>query len=395
MQPRAFLIVGALLAAGSCAHARLEPSPGPEIVKYLDEALQVIRAHALTSDDVDWSQVRRDVLARASSAKTTAAAYPALRHALAALNDNHSFLQLSTELEAAEAASLGRTAKPPRAAGASRPPSPFGARTRPEAEAIPIADQRLAGYLVMPQGRRNSAFAQAFQQSVGAVAARQPCGWVVDLRGNGGGDMWPMLAGLGPLLGDGAVGGSVDAAGRRDHWVYERGEAIFVDAAGVRKPIAVVAEPVTVTAESIAVLIDRGTAGSGEAIALAFRGDTRARLFGETTYGASTATRGFKLSDGANLVIAVSTFIDRSGRPYPHGVQPDVKIAGPDTLPSRSDDASCRVRWPGSVTSRLVPIAPFIPRAARQRDPPTSPGAAARALPRRTRRRSPRPRPRS
>jgi C-terminal processing protease CtpA/Prc len=234
---------------------------------------------------------------------------------------------------------MGRTAKPPRTAGASRPPSPFRARTRPEAEAIPMADQRLAGYLVMPQGRRNSAFAQAFQQSIGAVAARQPCGWVVDLRGNGGGDMWPMLAGLGPLLGDGAVGGSVDAAGRRDHWVYERGEAIFVDAAGVRKPIAVVAEPVTVTAESIAVLIDRGTAGSGEAIALAFRGDTRARLFGETTYGASTATRGFKLSDGANLVIAVSTFIDRSGRPYPHGVQPDVKIAGPDTLPSRSDDA--------------------------------------------------------
>jgi C-terminal processing protease CtpA/Prc len=161
----------------------------------------------------------------------------------------------------------------------------------------------------------------------------------VDLRGNGGGDMWPMLAGLGPLLGHGAVGGSVDASGRRDHWIYERGEAISVDAAGVRKPIAVVAEPVTVTAESIAVLIDRGTASSGEAMALAFRGDTRARLFGETTYGASTATRGFKLSDGANLVIAVSTFTDRSGRPYPRDVQPDVEIAVPETLPSRSDDA--------------------------------------------------------
>jgi C-terminal processing protease CtpA/Prc len=210
---------------------------------------------------------------------------------------------------------------------------------RPEAEAIPIADQRLAGYLVMPQGRRNSAFAQVFQQSVGAVAARQPCGWVVDLRGNGGGDMWPMLAGLGPLLGDGAVGGSVDAAGRRDHWIYRRGEAILEDAAGTRLAPVAVPNPVTVTAESIAVLIDRGTASSGEAMALAFRGDTRARLFGERTYGASTATRGFKLSDGANLVIAVSTFTDRSGRAYPHGVQPDVEMAVPETLPSRSDDA--------------------------------------------------------
>jgi hypothetical protein len=339
MEPMTFLIVGAMLAAGSCVHARLEPSPRPAIVKYLDEALQVIQANALTSDDVDWSQVRREVLARASSAKTTAAAYPALRHALAALNDNHSFLQLSAELEAAEAASLGREANRPSPVSAPRAPSPFGVRTRPAAEALPIADQRLAAYLVMPQGRRNSAFAQAFQDSIAAVAARQPCGWVVDLRGNGGGDMWPMLAGLGPLHGDGAVGGSVDASARRDHWIYARGEAIFVDAAGVRKPIAVVEEPVTVTAESIAVLIDRGTASSGEAMALAFRGDTRARLFGERTYGASTATRGFKLSDGANLVIAVSTFTDRSGRPYPHGVQPDVEIAVPETLPSRSDDA--------------------------------------------------------
>jgi hypothetical protein len=28
----------------------------------------------------------------------------------------------------------------------------------------------------------------------------------VDLRGNGGGNMWPMLAGVGPVLGEGIVG---------------------------------------------------------------------------------------------------------------------------------------------------------------------------------------------
>jgi C-terminal processing protease CtpA/Prc len=28
-------------------------------------------------------------------------------------------------------------------------------------------------------------------------------GWIVDLRNNGGGNMWPMLTGIGSILGEG------------------------------------------------------------------------------------------------------------------------------------------------------------------------------------------------
>ena len=31
-------------------------------------------------------------------------------------------------------------------------------------------------------------------------------GWIVDLRTDGGGNMWPMMAGLGPILGEGIMG---------------------------------------------------------------------------------------------------------------------------------------------------------------------------------------------
>jgi hypothetical protein len=332
------LIAAAILVAGFEPHPVPQAGPAPEIARYLDEALSVIRANALTSRDVDWPAVRREVFARAATATSTAAAYPALRHALAALDDNHSFLQLSPELEAAEVRALGAGGAGVRPARGARPPSPFGTRMRPEAELLG-ADNTPIALVFMPQGRRDSAFAAAFQQSLAALDARRPCGWVVDLRGNGGGDMWPMLAGLGPILGEGTVGGSVNATGARDHWIYQGGEAIFEDGSGVRKTIAAVADPVSVTVASIAVLIDRGTASSGEAMAIAFRGDPRVRLFGETTFGASTATRGFKLSDGANLVVAVSTFVDRAGNVFPHGVTPDVEVAVPETRPEPSADA--------------------------------------------------------
>src|SRR5262249_27262645 len=52
-----------------------------------------------------------------------------------------------------------------------------------------------------------------------------PQGWVVDLRGNIGGDMWPMLAGIGPILGEGGVGAFVGKGDKRK-WVYRDGRAL-------------------------------------------------------------------------------------------------------------------------------------------------------------------------
>ena len=45
-------------------------------------------------------------------------------------------------------------------------------------------------------------------------------GWVVDLRKNTGGNMYPMIAGLGSLVGEGNLGYFV-AKNRKDTWKYE------------------------------------------------------------------------------------------------------------------------------------------------------------------------------
>jgi len=336
MKASALLLLSAVLALSQ---------PSPDVAVYLDEALQVMRQHALTSSRVNWDRLRREVHARARGATSTHAAYPALRYALRALGDGHSFLQLSDELQRAEAAAR-EGAPAPETPNPRKAPSPFGSRMRAEHELLREGPAPVA-YVFMPQGRRTSAFAEEFQKSMAALESERPCGWIVDLRGNGGGDMWPMLAGLGPLLGAGQVGGSVHASGARDRWHYERGTAIFEDTDGTRKTFASVAAPVTIRLTRIAVLIDRGTASSGEAMAIAFRRDPRARSFGERTYGASTATRGFKLRDGANLVIAVSVFTDRRGTSYPDGVAPDVAVRTPDALPARDTDAAitAALRW--------------------------------------------------
>ena len=82
-------LVGLLVTASLGAQAGSMSAPK----RYLDEALRIMETYSLRRDSVDWSTIRRDAHARASGAHTTEDTYPAIRAALRALGDRHSFLQ--------------------------------------------------------------------------------------------------------------------------------------------------------------------------------------------------------------------------------------------------------------------------------------------------------------
>src|SRR5438270_7244326 len=66
------------------------------------------------------------------------------------------------------------------------------------------------GFLAV-DGPTATAFATRVQELIRAVDQPPACGWIVNLRQNGGGLMWPMLAGIGPLLGEGEAGATVSS----------------------------------------------------------------------------------------------------------------------------------------------------------------------------------------
>jgi len=51
-------------------------------------------------------------------------------------------------------------------------------------------------------GPAQAPLADTLQATIGRLENAGARGWIVDLRNNGGGNVWPMLAGIGPLLGD-------------------------------------------------------------------------------------------------------------------------------------------------------------------------------------------------
>ena len=170
-----------------------------------------------------------------------------------------------------------------------------------------------------------------------------PDGWIIDLRGNLGGNMWPMLAGIGLVVGGGDLGSFQAPGGNNESWYYRDGRA-GSHSAGQDLVGAQVKEPPFDVPELpwVAVLLDRSTASSGEAIALSFAGRPRSRSFGEHTTGFTTANDEHPLSDGARLYLCSSVEADRTGKRYNDGIYPDVVLAAPDSIPEEKQDVVLR-----------------------------------------------------
>jgi len=168
--------------------------------------------------------------------------------------------------------------------------------------------------------------ADSLQTLIGRLASQGATRWIVDLRRNNGGNCWPMIAGVGPLLGEGVCGYFVRKA-KSTGFKYEGGQAKLgaTVMCSVNRPVTLAEDQ----RQQIIVLTGAKTSSSGEIVALAFRGLPQARLMGEPTAGLTTGNTTYDLFDGSTLVLSICQEADRNGtiaegRIVPHElVRPD------------------------------------------------------------------------
>jgi C-terminal processing protease CtpA/Prc len=266
----------------------------PDVV--LDAAIRTVRERALHTRRIDWSRVEPEIRALAKDAKTSKDVYPAIQLLLAKLDDRHSSLM---EPQASRQFSQG---------GASNP-----------APVVELKPHDI-GYIDMPayfgvEAKAQEAAVAKTVEAVSQIAPRARCGWIVDLRRDGGGNMYPMLESLRPLLGTQPLGSFRDAYGARSEFsaVGATATSLLVGPDLQSVPVAVLTGP--------------QTASSGEVVAVAFRGRPNTRSFGAATAGLSTANAMFPLPDGSTLVLTTGVDLDRDGHAYGGKIEPDVTIA--------------------------------------------------------------------
>ena len=152
-----------------------------EAREYLGAALALVEEHSIKRDSVDWEVVTAEAFDIARDAQTPSETHEAVRFVLRSLNDAHSGF-----FDPEQMANMNRTM-------ATASGEPVGRL---------LADR--VGYVRVPTfGSFDlpvvNDFATRLQQVVREVDQGDPCGWIVDLRDNDGGNMWAMLTGIGPI----------------------------------------------------------------------------------------------------------------------------------------------------------------------------------------------------
>lgn len=275
--------------------------------KYLEVALETIELNSIHRGHINWDLFRTKYLAEAADAKSVEETYPIISRALKEV-DRHSFFM-----------------KPQFVKQAFHSPG-----------RVPAIKHELLGnavaYISIPSFSGDSARAQLFvaaiHEAIINLDEANLQGWIIDLRGNGGGNMWPMLAGLSPLLSKDTIGYFEKVDGVLNAWI-NRSDGIYLNDELVQP----VNKTIVLNNQSrpIGVIVGPKTASSGEAVAIAFKGQEEVRFFGDRTRGLSTANKGFELQDGAMMFITTARFVDRLGVSYGKQLLPDYYTESPIT----------------------------------------------------------------
>jgi C-terminal processing protease CtpA/Prc len=164
-------------------------------------------------------------------------------------------------------------------------------------------------------------YANKLQSLIKSIDNKNIRGWILDLRNNTGGNCWPMLAGLGPLLSNGICGYFIDSKQNKSGWYYNNGAAGVDSITKTRVSI----EPYSLIKKEsqIAVLTGPKTASSGEVVVTSFREKANTKSFGESTSGLSTGNTNYQLSDGSMILLTTSIYADRQGNLYGGKIVPD------------------------------------------------------------------------
>ena len=277
---------------------------------YIEAACDTIKNNSLFRDSFNIQLLKNTALKIAGNAKKYSDCYLAINYLLETLRpygDEHSFFMTAEEVKNWE-------------------------NEGSQVSKIKFPSYKLingCGYIQVPpfhggNQKQILAFADTLQQIISNLYRSGIKGWIIDLTQNTGGNMAPMIAGLGPLFSSEKLGALIDVNGKSNAWYYKNSRYFWDNDSGwtvshaVQLPIQL----------SIAVLIGEQTGSSGEAVAVSFIENAKTKFFGQPTWGLTTGNGSFELKDGSRIFLASTIMADRKGTEYRRRINPDYLVDG-------------------------------------------------------------------
>lgn len=282
------------------------------IQMYVNQALKIMKNKSVNKSRLNWDEIYDKTFAEASKAKTIKETYPIIKNTLNSLNDSHSNFYPK---DIVKAYTLGYKAT---------------------GQEFPVIKSEILennyAYISLPDiGSFNkddwNLYINTFYAKVNDLQKHKPKGWIIDLRGNFGGMLYPMYAAIAPFLNRKNVVGTKDAEGQVEYYNYK--DAKFYEGSMATQMFQLTQKEPKPTKNPVAILVDKVTGSSAEFITAAFVGQKNVKIIGTNTQGLTSGNQEYKLSDGSFLVLTVGNIVDRTGKEYAkigEGIHPDIAI---------------------------------------------------------------------
>jgi C-terminal processing protease CtpA/Prc len=306
MKKTVFIKVIALFSMLGCS-TQSSVFPVTSVETYLNQMIDYMESNHINRANINWVEFRANVQQQGTSAAKIADANETILYALELLNDQTSFLITKQ--------------------GAVIQYGTACTDTNPDV----VSGSTEIGYIKIPPFNGTGISAAVFAEKMHGEIRDQDLaalkGWIIDLRQNTGGNMWPMIAGVGPILGEGTAGFFVDSNLDQKPFGYLEGSSTFDDV-----PVVTITQPYKLSASigvKVAILVDHATTNAGETVAVAFSGKALSKSFGASTCGRASGNQSFSLSDGSALFLTTSYLTDRNAVSKQGPIAPDEVVSDP------------------------------------------------------------------
>lgn len=311
-----------------------------EATKALNKILDVTQKISIHTKNVDWKILTPQVKAalKTDAPNLFLALKPSIELLLDKLNDNHSHLIYNNSQRAFRIDV--KNFRPTFSTAISA--ALINNQNKVKTEKI----SGNIGYILVPgnnvdlsdKANQEKVLGQEIRNALCQLSPADLKGIIVDLRLNTGGDMYPMIGGLGPLFGNGLAGSFIANGKTVSSWRIDDGNVnglMLDNKCFPNKDI------------KIAVLIGGATASSGEATAISFIGKPNVKVIGENSAGYTSANMDIKIADNLYYLLASSYEADRTKKEYKDFVTPDILIKDGDNFKDLSQDKKVQkaVEW--------------------------------------------------
>lgn len=297
-----FIFFFLFLTTGNNIYAQ---QPSKKAKEYFDKVISLVETNYYFIDSIDFAAIKSRGYSLISNARRREDTYDAIDTVLDHLYDHHHFFfrpQVMKNLDNYEQLIY-----------------PSGR----------IVDKEV-GYIKIPPMIGHFESIQAWSDSLRRIYDKMQSpaikGWIIDLRGDKGGALGPMIAGLYPFFGDTTVFSLKHSSGIISTFKFLNG--YFTETKnGVDYGLLTYRQGNSVlNKKKVAVLIDNRVGSSGEITAIALKGLTNTRFFGTPTAGIPTSTWSHRLPDKALLGFVEGVHFDIWGRDYKRSIAPDVLV---------------------------------------------------------------------